>query len=181
MGTLNSLYIRVPDESVAAAVRAAYPSAYTEPATTFYAVRQPDQLFRCPESELQSLSARLDTDVIWLSFQSAVDAFQYHHWVGGNHLRSLVYGCFDREREWERADGQSEEWERIVLFDADELARLLKYCDSDEQRQNLARVYREQKVTPGSSEPSLEARETARGVAKFYRFPGWGLADGSGG
>src|SRR5262249_32164524 len=43
-----------------------------------------------PKRELMELSLRLKTDVLWLSFQSVVDAFQFHHWQSGNHLRSLV-------------------------------------------------------------------------------------------
>ena len=98
-----------------AAVRGVYPGAVGGEGAGFLAVEQPDRRFRCPEGELQGLSARLGTEVIWLGFQSVVDAFAYHHWDGGKHLRSLVYGM-EQERVWERAEGTAEGWEAEVLF-----------------------------------------------------------------
>jgi hypothetical protein len=116
MGTLNAIYVRASDAAAGSAVRASYPAAYSESGTPFLAIDQPNDHFRCPDAELQALSARLKTDVIWLSFQSAVDAFQYHHWSDGRHLRSLVYGCFENEREWERVEGTPQPWEGSVFF-----------------------------------------------------------------
>ena len=173
MGTLNAIYVRAANPTVATAVRATYPSAYTEPGTSFFAIDQPDDQFRCPGVELQAISARLKTDVIWLSFQSVVDAFQYHHWQTGKHVRSLVYGCFEKEREWERADGTAQPWEAEVLFG--DLDRALRFRDSEDDRREIERVYRAHLVEVGAFEPSLDAREAARGVAKFFRLPGWSL------
>ena len=83
MGTLNAIYIRAADSTSATAVQAPYPSAYSVAGAPFLAAEQPENHFRCPDAELQRLSAQLKTDVIWLSFQSVVDAFQYHHWKSG--------------------------------------------------------------------------------------------------
>ena len=117
MGTHNAIYIRAPDARVVAAVRGAYRGAYAEVGSEFVAVDQPLDQFECPERELADLSARLGTDVLWLSFQSVVDAFQFYHWDAGRRARSLVYGCFEQERTWERVEGVAEPWERAALFD----------------------------------------------------------------
>ena len=179
MGTLNAVYVRASDPVTAAAVRAAYSVAYSESGTSFFAVDQPDDHFRCPDAEMEALSARLKTDVIWLSFQSAVDAFQYHHWNDGKLVRSLVYGCFEKEREWERVEGTPQPWESGVFFG--DLDRALRYRDSEEERREIERIYRGKIIEVGAFEPALEARESARGVAEFFRLPGWSLADGDGG
>jgi len=181
MGTLNAIYIRAADTAVASAISAEYADAYTEPGTQFYAVDQPADRFRCPEGELAALSERLNTGVIWLGFQSAADAFQFHHWRGGEHLRSLVYGCFEEDRTWERIEGEPEPWENSILFDRHHLVRALQYIEDEGERRAVESIYRDQKIVRGHTEPSLDARETARRVAKFFHLPGWGLADTSGG
>jgi hypothetical protein len=79
MGTLNAIYVRAAEPEKMAAVRAEHPSAYTESGSEFYAIEEPTN-YVPPESDLASLSSRLNTDVLWLGFQSAVDAFQFHHW-----------------------------------------------------------------------------------------------------
>jgi hypothetical protein len=171
MGTLNAIYVRASHTATVTAVRARYPSACSESGAPFLAIEQPEDLFRCPEAELQALSARMKTDVIWLSFQSVVDAFEYHHWNDGKHLRSLVYGCFEHEREWERVEGTPQPWEAKVIFG--DLDRALECYDSEEDRRDIERIYREHLIEVGAFIPSLNARETARGVAEFLKFPGW--------
>lgn len=173
MGTLNAFYVRISDPSKSAALRAEYPSAFTEPGTDFYAIELPVDRFECPDAALQSLSARLGTDVIWLGFQSVVDAFQYHHWRNGDHLRSLVYGCFEHEREWEQVEGQPQEWEAAVIFGY--LTDALRFRTNEEERRKIQRIYANHIIELGADEPSLDGRETARGVAEFFRFPGWSL------
>lgn len=173
MGTLNAIYVRAGDARTVAAVRASYPAACSEPGTSFLAIDQPTDRFRCPDDELQALSAQLKTEVIWLSFQSAVDAFQYHHWSDGKHLRSLVYGCFQNEREWERVEGTPQPWEASVFFG--DLDRALQFRVSVEGRRQIERIYRENLIEVGASEPSLDARESAHGVAEFFKLPGWSL------
>ena len=177
MGTLNAIYVRVATQEMAAAFLAKYPAAYTEAGTDFYAIDQPDDRFRCPERELFDLSVDLRTDVIWLSFQSVVDAFQFHHWRDGKHLRSLVYGCFEQERTWERVEGSPESWERQAIFNHGRLAIVLKYTEDPGERRKLERIYRETDVSAGRTEPSIDGRERARDVARHYRLPGWFLAD----
>jgi hypothetical protein len=171
MGTLNAIYVRATNPDTAAALVAKHSAAYTEAGMDFYAIDQPDDHFRCPERQLSELSADLRTDVIWLSFQSVVDAFQFHHWRDGKHLRSLVYGCFENEREWERVEGTPEPWEASMFFG--DLDRALRHRGSEQERRDIERIYRGNLIEVGAFEPSLDAREAARGVAEFFKVPGW--------
>jgi hypothetical protein len=180
MGTLNAIYVRAANPGAAAALLAKYPAAYTEAGTDFYAIDQPNAQFRCPEPELSDLSVKLATDVIWLSFQSVVDAFQFQHWRNGEHIRSLIYGCFEQERTWEQVKGRAEPWEQQALFDPGRLAIALEYTEDPGERRELERIYRESDLSAGRTEPSIDARERARDVAKYYRLPGWFLADDAG-
>jgi hypothetical protein len=172
MGTLNAIYVKVTVPEKVRALLGQYATAYFEPGLPFYAIDQPR--FNPPEAELASLSVRLDTDVLWLGFQSAVDAFQFHHWWSGQHTRALIYGCFDQERTWDRVEGKAEAWERAAIFAPDELARILQDA-TEEEAEELKRVWRDEEIMPGRFEPSIDARETARKVAEFYRLPGWDL------
>jgi hypothetical protein len=171
MGTLNCIYIRARDAEMVAAVRGVYPGAVGGEGAGFLAVEQPDRRFRCPEGELQGLSARLGTEVIWLGFQSVVDAFAYHHWDGGKHLRSLVYGM-EQERVWERAEGTAEGWEAEVLFG--DFERVMEDAETAKERREMERVYGGRVIAVGSYRPMVEGREVARGVAGFFGLPGWG-------
>jgi hypothetical protein len=162
---------------------AQHPAAYTESGTDFYAIDQPDDRFRCPERELSDLSAHLRTDVIWLGFQSLVDAFQFHHWRDGTHVRSLVYGCFEQERTWERVEGAPEPWEQHALFDPEFLALRLQYTDDPDERQELERIYREADVSAGSwSRPLMAAsgHGTWRSTTACRGGP-WRMKDEDGG
>jgi hypothetical protein len=148
MGTLNAIYVRASDPHTISALLSKLPLAYTEADTDFYAVDQPESRFECPEVELCDLSASLRTDVIWLAFQSVVDAFEFHHWRDGKHLRSLVYGCFEQERTWERVEGSGEPWERGALFDPRHLAIALEYTTDPGERREFERIYRRQTCLP---------------------------------
>lgn len=149
MGTLSAIYVRPTQPAQGAGLLANHPTAYTEPGLEFYAIEQPSTVFNPPEDELAKLSACLGTDVLWIGFQSAADAFQFHHWRAGTRLRALIHGCVE-QGIWERVEGEPEPWERNALSDPHEA---------------------ELKV--GSTAPSVDAREAARAVAEYYRLPGW--------
>ena len=175
VGTLCATYIRIPDLAKVPALLAEYPGAYTEPEMRFYRVEDRPWT-RPPEAGLRELSARLSTDVLWLAFQSVVDAFEYHHWRDGALLRTLVFGCYGGEGTWERAEGRIEPWEPEAIFDRE---RLSSWCEvvSEGERRECERIWREFDLAPGQTVPSLDARETARKVAEYYRLPGWSLGD----
>jgi hypothetical protein len=170
MGTLNAVYVRVSTPEMAATLLAINAEAYTEPDSEFYAIKTSE--FDPDESVLAGLSLALDTDVLWVGFQSVVDAFQFHHWRSGRYLRALVFGCHDEERVWERADGDPEAWERNAMFGEKDLVYYLEEADEIDGRE-LNRIWRECEIVPGRIWPNLDARATAGAVAEFYRLPGW--------
>ncbi|QEH34919.1 hypothetical protein OJF2_34640 [Aquisphaera giovannonii] len=172
MGTLVAIYIRADDPATADAIRAEYPSAYSEPGTPFYAVDDHPYGWRPPGEALRALSARLGTEVLWLAYQSVVDAFEYHRWDRGARLRSLVFGCHAEERTWERSEGEPEPWERDAMFGAEGLASWSEGA-TDEERREYERIWSEESLEPGQTVPSLDAREAARAVAIHHRLPGW--------
>src|SRR5437870_1602313 len=75
MGTLNAFYVRGNGDAVSSAIRKSYPDAKIESGQDFLGVTLADDAFEPPKGELAELSSDLGTDVIWLSFQSVVDAF----------------------------------------------------------------------------------------------------------
>jgi len=177
MATLNAVYVRAvaDDTAITEAIRAKFPNAEVEANSQFRGITLPSEAFEAPEGDLMELSSRLETDVLWLSFQSTVDAFQFHHWRAGKHLRSLVYGCFVNERMWERAEGMSEPWERDVFFAQEALKLGLQYLKGDDAKREMERIGREAEIQPGRTEPMLDGRECARKVAVHFHLPAWGL------
>lgn len=173
MGTWNAFYVRAQADSgfVTSAIRERFLDAEIEASSQFVGVKMPDDAFEAPERDLAALSSRLGTDVIWLSFQSTVDAFQFHHWSVGEHVRALVYGCFQAERTWERVEGQPEPWERDIFFSEHKLEQVLKYAGSDSEREELRRIWPEREIVPGRTEPSLDSRDCAHMIAAYYHFP----------
>jgi hypothetical protein len=175
MGTFNAFYVRscADDDAMVAAIRAKFAIEEIEADIEFWGVQLPEEAYVPPERDLADLSARLKTDVIWLSFQSAVDAFQFHHWREGKHLRSLVYGCFKEERTWERVEGIAAPWEREILFNRKRLVSHLKFVTDASEKRELERVYRDADISPGQTEPSIDARGCAHEIATHYHLPGW--------
>ena len=147
MGTLRSIYVSVQDEHLPEArIREHLPPAteiYTEADNPFVEILWDD--FRAPTDLLETLSRDFRRDVLWLVFQSVVDAFAFEHWRDGQCSRSIVFGCFHNERCLEKIDGDPESWEDGV-FDS---------------------------MAVGEFGEAIDGRETARAVAEFYKLPGW--------
>ena len=177
MGTLNAFYVRIGPSQSRDLLLGSCPEAYTEEGSEYYAVEMPEDHFDVPTARLLQLSVDLGTSVIWLQFQSAVDSFHYCHWDRGAVVRTLVYGCFEMERTWERIEGASEAWESSTFFDAKELSRLLADFEDDEEQSRLKVIWSQEVLEVGSEFPMLDSRETARKVAEFYRLPGWGIRE----
>lgn len=175
MGTLNAFYVSVSNADIIAALLSDYPAAFTESSFEFYAVERSED--DVPESELLNLSERFNNDVVWLSFQSVVDAFKYYHWQSGTQRRVLIYGCYGpEERTWNRSDGEPEPWEREVIFDERKLASELRFADSESERLQLERTWRDAEIQPGRTVPPIDARNCAHKIASYYGFPGYGLS-----
>jgi hypothetical protein len=173
MGTLNAIYVRAQDANMVQAIRDAYLAAVTERHTQFFSIERALHESDCPEEELRLLAARLKTDVIWLSFQSTVETFEFFHWHNGAQLRCLIRA----EAVWERIEGDPEPWEQQAIFEADDLAEILDCYDDPTERNEVEQIYLERILAPGNFNPLLDARETARAVAEFYRLPGWCFED----
>lgn len=174
MGTFNGFYVRGRNASATAAIQRVFPNAEIESSAEFLGVRMGEEDFVPPEPDLGRLSAALKTDVIWLGFQSAVDAFQFHLWRDGNHVRALVYGFFEEERTWERVEGTAEPWEREIFFSQEELNRSLRFANGDAHREELRRIWREAEISTGKIEPSLDSRDCAHTIARYYQLPHYG-------
>lgn len=181
MGTLNAFYVRKVTDDADSAIRALFPSAVMTSNSQFIGVVLDNQA-ETPVHELMALSARLETDVMWLSFQSVVDAFEYYRWNSGVLLRALVYGCYTQERTWERIEGQPEAWEQAAFFDPEDLALLLDDEDdddedrlSDAEKQRLERFWQAGELIVGETIPILGAKRCALHVATHYQLPGWNL------
>ena len=137
--------------------------------------------FHPPEQLLEGLSRDLPTQVIWLSFQKQVDAFEYVRWEGGTRLRHLVFGCYEKERTWERVEGEPEPWEAAAIFDVARLERRLASSEAlspesrttPEEAARLRALWRERRLLVDSSEPGIEARDVAEAVAIAHGLPGW--------
>jgi hypothetical protein len=174
MGTWNVLYVRSNVDSTKAAVRKSFPDAKLALGHEFIGVPLPADDYGSPVCDLGKLSAEFGTDVIWLCFQSVVDAFQFRHWHNGTLVRSLVFGCYgDEERMWTEAEGQPEPWEQEAFFSPKALKIALECAPSDEAKIELERIWREAELLPERLEPSIDARESAWKAAEFYHFPGW--------
>jgi hypothetical protein len=154
MGTLNAFYVKTSSDSVITAIRARFPSATVEPGDGFVGFIMPVNTPQPPATALVQLSVDFSTDVIWLSFQSVVDAFEFHHWRGGQALRSLVYGCYKEERMWERVEGEAEPWEREAFFSP----YPAKMVVLENARREQERICREAVLLPGRFEPGISAR-----------------------
>ena len=171
MGTWNAFYVKGDaDQASIDAIRASFGDVQIDTSATHMGVRFPDDSFDPPTDALAPLSVTLSRDVYWLGFQSTVDAFRFHHWASGVEVRCLVYG-FEEERIWERATGTPEPWEQSALFDPEELEGELEFVESDDEREDLERIWREHEISPGAMVPGLSSSSVAHAVAGHYGFP----------
>jgi hypothetical protein len=137
--------------------------------------------YRPPEPLLVSLSRDLGTQVIWLSFQKTVDAFEFIRWEGGESRRWLTFGCYEKERTWERVDGTPEAWEPAAIFNDERLERQLasnRRLPADlqipaDEADRLRTIWRERRLAVDSHEPNISARDVAAAAAAAYGLPGW--------
>lgn len=168
MSTFNAFYVR-GDRSVAGAIRDAFPKAEPVGTPDFVGVEMGGLDFEPPEAKLAALSARLHTDVIWLGYQSAVDAFLFFRWNDGRLVRALVYGALEDERTWERVEGEAQDWERALIFSDEQLEIALSEDPDDPEE--VRRIWQAAELQPGRTVPSVDAGECAHAVAAHYSLP----------
>lgn len=174
MSLWNAFYVRNCDASTITTMQNQFSLVNVDLGEDFLGITLADSAFEPPMNKLAALSADLDTEVIWLSFQSVVDAFEFHHWQAGKLLRSLVFGCYEEERTWEHVVGEPEPWEREAFFDPNRLRYASKFVNTAREKHQLEQIWSEAKILRGETEPGIDALEAARTVAKYYGFPGWG-------
>ena len=144
MGTLNAIYVRAPKAKLLPHALGAE-LVIEEPGLPFVVIDKPAGQFTPPRGRLEKLSRELETDVLWLSFQSTAGAFRYVHWQGGALLRELAWGC-DRQGTWDAVSGEPEAWETVTAA-----------------------------LRTAEAGPVIDAHDTARVIAGHYRLPGWSL------
>src|SRR6185503_2065429 len=112
MSTYNAFYVRkqAVDDATRAEILSLYPKAQIQLLSDFIGAILSREDIEPPEQKLAELSAKLATDVIWVTFQTTAESFIFHHWRSGEQLRALWYGCAS-EGTWDRAEGQAEPWE----------------------------------------------------------------------
>ena len=173
-GGVTALYFRANQPLTIESVRESFGKFPIEQHRDYIGVRLPRPLRPDAASKLVQMSKLLDTDVIALGFQGAMDCFEFHHWQAGRHLRSLVYGM-EEERVWERADGTPEPWEAL-LFHPKNMQNELEEAEDDEQQETIRRIYREARIEVGQMAPGISSKMTAETIAHHYGFPHYGLS-----
>lgn len=131
MSTFNAFYVRkhAADEAIRASILSLYPKARIEVTADFIGGILSSDDVEPPEHALSEVSAKLGTDVIWVTYQTTAESFIFHHWRAGSQLRALWYGCAS-EGTWERVEGEAEQWEREAFWD-DETSGSLKKGQSE--------------------------------------------------
>ena len=95
------------DDDALAARLGAWRDRFAEDHSEFLRVENDDEP---PRDLMSSVSRALETEIIWLSMQSTVDAFELLHYRNGTLIRELVYSC-ENERTWDRVSGTRQSWE----------------------------------------------------------------------
>ena len=169
MSTYNAFYVRkqAADDVTRAAIVSLYPKASIETSADFVgAVLSRDDV-KPPEQRLAELSAKLGTDVIWVTFQTTAESFIFHHWRAGTQLRVLWYGCA-HEGTWERVEGEAEPWERDTFWDEESLECLLECAETDSERERLQRLWKGGVLVKGQTEPTVSSEDAVQDVMAHY-------------
>lgn len=156
MGTLNAVYF----EHIDGVDYSAFNPESVEQNETWIGLILARDEFQVADATLMELSKQCG-DVIFMSFQSVVDAFQYTHVVDGTIVRKLVYGCYVAEREWETVEGEEADWEEDVFIESE--------YDEDEGEEFEASI----EPTVGTDRPSIDARNVCLEIASHFGFPGF--------
>jgi hypothetical protein len=149
-----------------------FPSAYIATNAEFIAAKSRFDV-TLTEDLLMKISTQLDTDLMWISYHTIVDAFAYFHWRAGVLLRALVCGHTE-QAIWERIEGQPEAWEQATFFEPESLELLLDDEDeTEEEKQQLREFWQKGELVVGRMEPYASVQDVAFAIATYYRFPGW--------
>jgi len=175
MGGWTGLFILTSNASAIGAIRKIFPLAISgqpvkiEPNKDFIRVDLGPYVADVPGTNLARLSSDFGTDVIWLRFHDDTETFEFHHWRAGVILRSLVFGLYE-ERTWEKVEGTAEPWEQAVLFGPGNLQSALQEAPSNEEKEELKRIWREAELVPGRTEPALSSSDCVDQVFRYYHL-----------
>jgi hypothetical protein len=171
MSTFNAFYIRkkAADKVTRSAVLVLFPNAQVQTFDDFIGAILPADELEPPEKKLSALSAKLATDVIWVTYQTTAGSFIYHHWLDGTHLRALMYGCI-KEGRWDRVAGQVEDWEKDCFWDKESLKMSLKRTRSDAQRKRLKKLWSDGVLIKGTELPVAIADTAVEAIMEHYGF-----------
>ncbi|MGC3958445.1 MAG: hypothetical protein QM813_11040 [Verrucomicrobiota bacterium] len=171
MSTFNAFYIRkkAADKETRAAILSVYPKASIQAFDDFIGGILSSDDVEPPEKKLSALSAKLTTDVFWVTYQTTAGSFIYHHWLDGEHLRALMYGCL-KEGRWDRVEGQAEEWEEEQFWSKDSLKFCLKEAGSEAEKKKLKKLWEDGVLIKGSEMPSAGSDTAVEAIMDHYGF-----------
>jgi hypothetical protein len=171
MSTFNAFYIRkkAADKETRAAILSVYPKASIQAFDDFIGGILSSDDVEPPEKKLSALSAKLATDVFWVTYQTTAGSFIYHHWLEGKHLRALMYGCV-KEGRWDRVEGQAEDWEEEQFWSKDSLKFCLKEAGSEAEKKKLKKLWEDGVLIKGSEMPSAGSDTAVEAIMDHYGF-----------
>ncbi len=121
--------------------------------------------------DVQDFAAKLEREVIYMSFSSVSNSLQFTHCVPGRTLRHLQYGCYVEQGLWEEVEGEPESWEQNAFFDPNDFRS--DPTDDPDFVAERKRIFNAQRVVKSETLHMVNARESARASAVHYRFTGW--------
>jgi len=170
VSTFNAFYVRrkATAKVTRSAVLSVYPNARVEIFDNFIGGLLSGDELEPQEQKLSALSARLETDVIWVTFQTTAGSFAYHHWHSGTHQRALTYG-YIKEGRWDRVEGVAEPWEDF-FWDKESLERCLELAKSDAERKKLKKLWSDGVLIKGSEVPYPGSDLAVETIMEHYGF-----------
>ncbi len=171
MSTFNAFYIRkkAADKETRAAILSINPKASIQTFDDFIGGILSTDEWEAPEKKLSALSRKLETDIVWVTYQTTAGSFIYHHWHSGAHLRALMYGCL-KEGRWDRVEGQAEEWEEEQFWDKESLKMCLKEAGSEAARKKLKQMWDDRVLIKGSELPVAGDDTAVQAIMEYYGF-----------
>lgn len=172
MGSMTRIYARCASPSLWETVRVRFPQATIEAPSVFASIPPQDDT-RFTPADGERLSAELDTDVIYLAFSSASESLQFTHCQQGSTLRHIQYGMYMEQGLLEEVAGTAEAWEAAAFFDRYALQAFADIGTDDPGYERIAKIYQQRLIRAGETHPMIDARESARAAATFYRLTDW--------
>lgn len=172
MGSMTRIYARCASPSLWAALRARFPQATIEPPSEFASI-QPQDGSRFTPTDGEHLSAELGTETIYLAFSSASESFQFTRCQPGRTLRHIQYGMFVEQGLLEEVTGTAEAWETAAFFDRYAMQAFADIGTDDPEYERIAEIYHQRLIRAGETYPMIDARESARAAATYYRLTDW--------